>query len=44
MLIPMPYQLAEWLLDRREKALHDGKLARAERLLCLAWEAYFRAA
>lgn len=33
-------RFAEQILDRREKALKAGLSRHAERLLCLAWEAY----
>lgn len=33
-------RFVERILDRREKALQAGLHRRAERLLCLAWEAY----
>lgn len=38
-----PRCLANWLLERREKALRAGLTERAEQLLCLAWEAFDRA-
>lgn len=37
------YALAERILERREDALRAGLHDAAERLLCLAWEAYDRA-
>lgn len=36
------YVLAEWLLVRSNKALAQGSHERADRLLSLAWEAYFQ--
>lgn len=40
---PDMINVAEKILDRSEKTLAAGLEEQADHLLCLAWEAYFRA-